>query len=199
MYPLNNNIMKRIVIIMGFVLMECGLMRAENDTTLWINHVVQVVDSVIPVTMSPSDWIGEWTIDEWRLAEWMPRPEKCVYWHIPNDVAVVDETCFHLNEILLTLNDLTQSVIDIKYNQADITPRRGRLALVNGEMYIHLIWFDYETQITVYGIGTHNNTHIETPSGRKNENDGQAYDLLGRPVNDTYHGIVIRDGKKRVQ
>ena len=29
--------------------------------------------------------------------------------------------------------------------------------------------------------------------------NGQAYDLLGRPVNDTYHGIVIRDGKKMVQ
>ena len=29
--------------------------------------------------------------------------------------------------------------------------------------------------------------------------NGPAYDLLGRPVNDTYHGIVIRDGKKRVQ
>ena len=198
MYPLNNNIMKRIVIIMGFVLMGCGVMRAENDTILWINHVIQVVDSAIPVTVSPSDWIGEWTVDEWRLAEWMPRPEKCAYWHSPNDVAVVDETSFHLNEILLTLNDLTQSVIDIKYNQADITRRRGRLALVNGEMYIHLMWIDYETRITVYGIGTHNNTHIETPSGRKNENDGQAYDLLGRPVNDTYHGIVIRDGKKYV-
>ena len=28
---------------------------------------------------------------------------------------------------------------------------------------------------------------------------GPAYDLLVRPVNDTYHGIVIRDGKKYVQ
>ena len=52
--------MKRIVIIMGFVLMGCGVMRAENDTILWINHVIQVVDSAIPVTVSPSDWIGEW-------------------------------------------------------------------------------------------------------------------------------------------
>jgi len=29
--------------------------------------------------------------------------------------------------------------------------------------------------------------------------NGPAYDLLGRQVNDTYHGIVIRDGKKMVQ
>lgn len=33
----------------------------------------------------------------------------------------------------------------------------------------------------------------------KNEADGQAYDLLGRPVNDTYKGVVIQDGKKIIR
>jgi len=36
------------------------------------------------------------------------------------------------------------------------------------------------------------NVNADTPNG-------PAYDLLGRPVDDTYHGIVIRDGKKYVQ
>jgi hypothetical protein len=31
------------------------------------------------------------------------------------------------------------------------------------------------------------------------QQDGQAYDILGRPVDENYHGIVIRNGKKIIQ
>lgn len=41
------------------------------------------------------------------------------------------------------------------------------------------------------------------PTGLEEQNtpvfDGQAYDLLGRPVGDSYHGVVIQNGKKRIQ
>jgi hypothetical protein len=30
-------------------------------------------------------------------------------------------------------------------------------------------------------------------------NDGQAYDLLGRPVDETYKGVVIQEGKKIIR
>lgn len=39
-------------------------------------------------------------------------------------------------------------------------------------------------------------TGIETPKDMFN---GQAYDILGRPVGNDYHGIVIQNGKKRLQ
>ena len=39
-------------------------------------------------------------------------------------------------------------------------------------------------------------TGIETP---KDVFNGQAYDILGRPVGNDYHGIVIQNGKKRLQ
>ena len=42
----------------------------------------------------------------------------------------------------------------------------------------------------------------ELPTGIENttiQQDGQAYDLLGRPVDENYHGIVIKNGKKYIQ
>ena len=43
----------------------------------------------------------------------------------------------------------------------------------------------------------------ELPTGieetQEREVNGQAYDILGRPVDESYHGIVIQDGKKRIQ
>lgn len=43
----------------------------------------------------------------------------------------------------------------------------------------------------------------DIPSGieetHKDAFNGQAFDILGRPVNASYHGIVIQNGKKRIQ
>ena len=78
-------------------------------------------------------------------------------------------------------------------------PFPGSWNVTEYEPYAHvsLTEIEEENGVVRFQFTNGNYTHVLSPS--VGIEDGQWYNLLGMPVDDSYQGIVIRKGEKRVR
>ena len=190
-------IKKMILVLCAVFLFKSNLLsQTENDTLRIMEKIQHIIENAPIKGTTIYDWEGQWPLDGWEQIKLYSDVDDYLYFHVKQYAYIEffkDRNTIKISGYTINFDGGDKSVVDIhhqsvsgSYGEHDAI--EGKIALLNDTIYYHF-FIERPPGITCEMVGF----------GAEKQALGGRYNLLGQPVDENYHGIVIRNGQKRVQ